>query len=206
MSTLPVTGATELVSGQALPETSVNEALRHLDVGHSRARPEDRDLTAPPGSCVDGACYLVDATATGAWAGQDGKLAIAVGTDASNGWLFQNVEREGFRLYIKDEDVEIQWDGAAWVTVAASFNMAPEWTPNFTADGDVYIAAVEAMTIDEGVAQIGTGTLAYEKSTTAAPSTFSATTLPVSLQAGAWLKVSATGVTGFVAAHLVRTA
>lgn len=122
MSTLPVTGANELVSGQALPETSINEALRHLDVGHSRARPEDRDLTAPPGTCVDGACYLVDSTATGAWAGKDGKLAIAVGTDASNGWLFQNVEREGFRLYIKDEDVELLYNGSAWVVVSSSGN------------------------------------------------------------------------------------
>jgi hypothetical protein len=81
-----------------------------------------------------------------------------------------------------------------------------EWAPNFTGDSDVYIPAVEAMTIDEGNAQIGTGTLAYEKSTTADPDAFSSTTLPATLEAGAWLKVSATGVTGFVAAHLVRTA
>jgi hypothetical protein len=62
------------------------------------------------------------------------------------------------------------------------------------------------MTISQGNAAIGTGTLAYEKSTTADPGTFSGTTLPVTLQAGAWLKVSATSVTGFVATHLKRTA
>jgi hypothetical protein len=62
------------------------------------------------------------------------------------------------------------------------------------------------MTVDEGNAAIGTGTLAYEKSTTADPGTFSSTTLPATLEAGAWLKISASGVTGFVACHLVRTA
>lgn len=81
-----------------------------------------------------------------------------------------------------------------------------EWAPNFTSDGDLYIPAVEAMTIDVGVAAIGTGTVTYTKSTTAAPSTFGATTLPTAVQAGAWLKVSVTGVTGFKALHLTRTA
>lgn len=81
-----------------------------------------------------------------------------------------------------------------------------EWAPNFTADADVYIPAVTGMTIAAGNAPIGTGSLDYEKSTTAAPGTFSSTGLPVTLEAGAWLKVSASGVSGFYAAHFVRTA
>jgi hypothetical protein len=117
MSTLPITGATELVEGQATPETAVNEIARHLDVGHTRARIEDRDLATPPGTCNDGECWLVAASPTGAWTGHEGELAIAVGANASNGWLFQGVIREGFRLYIKDENIEIQYNGAAWVTV-----------------------------------------------------------------------------------------
>lgn len=36
----------------------------------------DRDLTAPPGSPTTGAAYIVAAGATGAWAGQDGKVAV----------------------------------------------------------------------------------------------------------------------------------
>jgi hypothetical protein len=83
---------------------------------------------------------------------------------------------------------------------------ANEWAPNFTAAGDVYIPAVVAMTIDQGNTQIGTGTLAFAKSTSAAPGTFTTTTLPATLQAGAWLKVSASAVSGFVATHLKRTA
>jgi hypothetical protein len=83
---------------------------------------------------------------------------------------------------------------------------AAEWAPNFTADGDAYIPAVEAMTVDQGNAAIGTGTITFQSSTGAAPSTFSTATLPVDLEAGAWLKVSAASVSGFCATHLVRTA
>lgn len=206
MSTLPITGATELVVGQAIPETSVNETCRHLDAGHSRAIIEDRDLTAPPGSCADGAAYLVAASPTGAWTGKAGKLAISAGTNAVNGWLYQTVAVEGFRLYVRDENIEILHNGAAWVTSLTTFAVPQEWAPNFAADADVYIPASEAMTISQGNAKIGTGTITFEKSTTAAPSTFSSTTLPATLQAGAWLKVIAVGVTGYVATHLVRTA
>lgn len=84
--------------------------------------------------------------------------------------------------------------------------LTEEWAPNFTAAGDLYIPARVAMTISQGNAKIGTGTLAFTKSTAAAPSTFGAATLPVTLEAGAWLKVSASAVTGFVATHLKRTA
>jgi hypothetical protein len=118
MSTLPQTGATQLASGQAVPETSVNEMGYHLDAGHSRSIIEDRDLTAPPGSCADGARYLVAASPTGAWSGKAGKLAIAVGTNAASGWLFQTVAVEGFKLYVRDEDVELLYNGSSWVTTS----------------------------------------------------------------------------------------
>jgi hypothetical protein len=117
MSTLPTSGATELTSGQAVPETTVNDMGRRLDAGWSRAIIEDRDLTAPPGTCTDGANYLVKATATGAWAGHDGQLAVALGTNASNGWDFITVAKEGVKLYVKDEDVELLYNGG-WADVS----------------------------------------------------------------------------------------
>lgn len=89
---------------------------------------------------------------------------------------------------------------------AAVGDVIQEWAPNWNVDLDLYIPAVEAMTISQGNAKIGIGTLTYEKSTTATPGTFNSTTLPVTLQAGAWLKVSATGVDTFLATHLIRTA
>jgi hypothetical protein len=97
-------------------------------------------------------------------------------------------------------------DSAGTLTLTATvsaLNGAMEWAPNFTDAGDVYIPAVVAMTIDQGNAAIGAGTITFEKSTAAAPETFSAATLPVTLEAGAWLKVSSDDQ---AATHLVRTA
>jgi hypothetical protein len=95
--------------------------------------------------------------------------------------------------------------GATGATGPAG-NDANDFAPNFTADGSVLIPAYVAMTLSQGNAPIGTGTLTYAKSTTAAPNTFNTTSLPATLQAGAWLKVIATGVVGLFAAHIRRTA
>lgn len=89
--------------------------------------------------------------------------------------------------------------------LGAGAAMALPLTFNFSAAGTAYFYADEAMTLTQQ-ATVGTGTIAYEKSTTDAPSTFSSTTSPTSLQAGAWLKVTASSVTGGVAVHLKRTA
>lgn len=77
---------------------------------------------------------------------------------------------------------------------------------NFTADADAYVPAYEAMTVNLSVAKIGTGTLSYAKSTAAAPGTFTSTSLPATLEVGAWLKVTLTGCTSFAAIALRRTA
>lgn len=88
---------------------------------------------------------------------------------------------------------------------ARFLNTRAEWTPNFSDDGEVRIYARVAMTITQ-IATSGTGTIAYEKSTNAAPGTFSSTTSPITLEAGAWLKVLATSVSDLVAVQLERTA
>lgn len=120
MGTLPTTGAPDWTGAQGTPWVSVNQALRILDAFARYSAIEDRDLTAPPGSCDDGAAYLIDATATGDWLGHDGELAIAVGEDAANGWYFVVVEKEGTQLYIRDENLTIRWNGSAWADAASS--------------------------------------------------------------------------------------
>lgn len=118
--TLPHTGGGEWASSQASPWDTVNLALRGIDAFAVRAIIQDRDLTAPPGSCSDGACYLVKATATGAWASKDGLLAVAKGANASNGWIFVTVAVEGFTLYVRDEDITIEHNGTSWVSLNAA--------------------------------------------------------------------------------------
>jgi len=63
----------------------------------------DRDLTAPPGGESEGDCYLVAASATGAWAGQDGKLAQYV----NGSWRFYPTP-SGFVYWVVDEAIEVR--------------------------------------------------------------------------------------------------
>ena len=114
--TLPRTGGAEWAASQASPWETVNLVLRLLDAGACRFLIEDRDLTAPPGSCADGSCYLVAASPTGAWSGKAGKLAVAIGANAANGWQFMTVAIEGVDLYVRDENITIEYNGSAWVT------------------------------------------------------------------------------------------
>ncbi|MBB3991344.1 DUF2793 domain-containing protein [Croceicoccus naphthovorans] len=114
--TTPTYGLIEWAAAQASPWVPHNAALRALEAV-SRGSVLDRDLTAPPGSCNDGACYLVAASATGLWAGHDGKLAIAVGTDAASGWIFLIVATEGQILWVEDEAVRIEYVSGAWAAL-----------------------------------------------------------------------------------------
>lgn len=116
--TTPIIGAPDWAASQASPWATVNQATRMIEALARYGIIEDRDLTAPPGSCADGACYLVKATATGAWAGQDGKMAIAVGANAASGWYFVTVAVEGVELYVRDENVKIRYNGSAWTSAS----------------------------------------------------------------------------------------
>ncbi|WP_343347676.1 hypothetical protein WJT74_05210 [Sphingomicrobium sp. XHP0239] len=98
-------------------------------------------------------------------------------------------------------DVEASQQNLGLANVA----LAQPATFNFSGNGEARFYADVEMTLTQQ-ATSGTGTIAYEKSTTASPATFSGTTSPISLQAGAWLKVTASAVTGLVAVHLKRTA
>lgn len=69
----------------------------------------DKDLTAPPGSPVEGAAYIVAAGATGAWAGQSTKVAIrAAGT-----WAFAT-PLAGAQAWVIDEATYYSFNGTAW--------------------------------------------------------------------------------------------
>lgn len=118
--TYPKSGGAEWGAAQATPWTTVNQSMRRLDATLNRWVVVDDDLTAPPGSCADGANYFIAATATGAWSGQDGKLATAVGLNAANGWLFTTIAVEGYVLYLQDEDLEKRYNGSSWVTLNAA--------------------------------------------------------------------------------------
>lgn len=94
----------------------MNRNLRILDA-LANMRVLDKDLTTPPGSPTAGATYIVATGATGAWAGQDGKLAIwEVGDDlVTPAWFFVT-PKSGWRTYVVDEDERYQY-GTSWTLV-----------------------------------------------------------------------------------------
>ncbi len=124
----PNTGAPLWAAAQASPWVPVNEAGYIWDAFASRSIIEDRDLTAPPVICANGDRYLIDAPATGLWAGHDGELAIAIGTNASNGWYFALVALHGNQLFIRDESLLIEYDGAAWITAPGGVSFMDDLT------------------------------------------------------------------------------
>ena len=89
---------------------TANENFFILDA-FSQLSVKDRDLTAPPGSPVEGDRYLVKATATGDWTGKEAKIAIY----HNLAWIFFTVQ-EGWRFWVDDENVFLIWDGSAYKT------------------------------------------------------------------------------------------
>lgn len=128
--TTPRAGAPLLAAAQAQKHVTHNEALYQLDALLC-ARFLDRDLSAPPSSPADGDTYLVKSTGTGAWAGQDGKIAYC----ADGGWRFY-APFAGLVAYVADETALIVFDGTAWTDYGSliSVQNIPHLGVNTTAD------------------------------------------------------------------------
>lgn len=113
---------------QALKHVTHNAGLVALDALVQLAV-KDRDLTAPPGSPVEGDAYIVGAGASGAWAGEDDHVAAW----QNGGWAFY-VPNEGWLAWVEDEDTLVGWDGGAWVIAGGGVNPTPLVGVNATAD------------------------------------------------------------------------
>lgn len=111
MTTTPKFGIPDISDQQANAETTHNDAVRLLEAMASRAV-IDRDLSAPPGSPSDGDTYIVKASGSGDWASQDNKIAVYV-TDT---WKFIT-QAEGNSVHLQDENVDVLWNGSAWIAL-----------------------------------------------------------------------------------------
>jgi hypothetical protein len=97
-----------LAASQAQKHVTHNEALRILDAV-VQLGVADRDRTEPPAAPAEGDRHIVAEAATGAWAGQDGRIAVRTDTV----WTFL-APRPGWRAWIASEAAEVVWTGAAW--------------------------------------------------------------------------------------------
>ena len=107
-----------LAADQAQKHVTHNEALLHLDA-LVQAAVLDRDLSAPPPAPAAGDAYIVAAAASGDWSGREGQLAVW----RDNAWYFHQ-PREGWRVWVRDEDVLLVFDGGVWALATTSLNPA----------------------------------------------------------------------------------
>jgi len=137
-SSTPALGLPLLFAGQAQKEFFVNEALCLLDALHPRAVTASQP--APPASAAEGACYRVTAGATGAWAGQEDRLAVHV----AGAWHFV-APTEGMVVFDRATDGLVifrsQWQPATVVAIPS---------------GGTVIDAEARATLDALIAALGT--------------------------------------------------
>jgi hypothetical protein len=136
-----------LAAAQAQKHVTHNEALLQFDALLC-CRILDRDLTAPPGSPSDGDTYLVAASATGDWAGQDYNIAFCV----DGGWRFY-APFEGLSAFIADEAVMLVYTTSGWTDWASVLDLqnVPLLGVNTTADATNKLAVKSAALLFDNV-------------------------------------------------------
>jgi hypothetical protein len=97
-----------ILPGQAQKELFHNEALVRIDLALNPAV-EGPPLGSPPEEPEPGRCWIVAASATGAWSGRDSLLAMW--TDG--GWRFV-APTPGTSAWNKAGGVPLIWDGGQW--------------------------------------------------------------------------------------------
>lgn len=101
-----------ILPAQAQKHVTHNEAISQLDVIVQLAVTA-RNLASPPATPAQNDRYIVAAGATGAWAGNSGKIALYDGT----AWAFY-APNAGWTAWVAAEKLLTSYDGTAWVTAA----------------------------------------------------------------------------------------
>ncbi|MEM1019922.1 MAG: DUF2793 domain-containing protein [Pseudomonadota bacterium] len=138
-----------LQTAQAQKEITHNEALALLD--HMvQAVVETVPDPTPPMSPIDGATYIVGASATGDWAGQEDKLALRI----NGAWQFVT-PFDGLTVWLKFFDKTITYSSGTWrigqvnageyqidgvKVVGAQFNSISDPSGGSTVDGEARAA------------------------------------------------------------------
>ena len=134
-----------IMAAQAQKHVTHNEAIRALDA-MVQLSVIDRDLTSPPASPVEGARFLIAATASAEWAGKDGQIAAF----QDNAWMFY-APLESWLCWVADEDKLLAFDGSQWSEVSGggigSVNPTPLVGINATADSANRLSVNSANTL-----------------------------------------------------------
>jgi len=91
---------------------------------------ENRFLTGPP-TPVKGKRYIVASPATGDWVGQENNIAIYNGST----WDFI-VKKEGMKLWDKNENLFLHYDGTAWIPDIILYQTVAEFLDQYQTNFD----------------------------------------------------------------------
>ncbi len=108
MSSSTYLGLPYLEASQAQKHVTVNEALARLDA-QIHLSVLSRMVATPPATPLEADRYLIATSPTAAWTGQAGKLALWL----EGAWVFVT-PREGWRMWVADEDQLLIYNGATW--------------------------------------------------------------------------------------------
>jgi len=97
-----------LEAAQAQKHVTVNDALTRLDALVHLAV-ESASLSTPPGSPGAGDRWIVAGSATGDWAGEEGKLAAWI----DGAWVIFDPQ-DGWQAWVKDTQSWLIYSGGAW--------------------------------------------------------------------------------------------
>jgi hypothetical protein len=117
-----------ILPAQAQKHVTHNEALVALDL-IVQLTVINRTLVTPPALPALGDRHIVAAGATGAWAGQAGRIALM----SETGWQFTQA-LPGWRAHVLAEGQTAVFDGLAWETPSESPLTVPQLGVAATAD------------------------------------------------------------------------
>jgi hypothetical protein len=105
-------------AGQAQKHVTHNEALRAIDA-LAQLVVQSAAIATPPASPVNGHCWIVAASPTGAWAGKAGQIAEWV----DGGWYFFP-PLIGWTAYNIASGALLAYNGTTWVNALSFANVA----------------------------------------------------------------------------------
>ncbi len=118
-----------IIASQAQKEVTHAESLNKLDA-LVQCNIISKQLSSPPSQNTEGDVYLVASNATDSWLNQDEKLAQFIGGN----WAFYT-PKNGWRLWDKEENQLIIYNGTNWQPVTQLKNVSVSTLPTATSDG-----------------------------------------------------------------------
>lgn len=104
-------------SEDGLPGNLIDQSVRPSTLLIRAWQVENQTTTAPPATGPAGEQYIIGASATGLWAGKDGKIAWRPSTDATFEIATPFVGEE---IWDKAAGLKYRWTGTAWVSAAGA--------------------------------------------------------------------------------------